>query len=162
MALIPPHFVESVVTFERTELGSGGEDAFVPVASGVLVGTHLGPGIKEEETHYQVWAVTAQHVLQDDDTLYLKLNSKTGAMHFPLGSLEVGNWATYGAFDVAIAPINARKLRDDGVDWQYRSALAQVCRSDLAHPPQWFVLREQVLHDRPRRGRSSVQLTATP
>jgi len=67
MSLIPPHYLNSVVSIEIENKNSEGEIIKKSIATGFLVGNAIN--VKQgEETRFQIFIVTNRHVFQDQRT----------------------------------------------------------------------------------------------
>lgn len=119
MALLPPQFLDSVVA-----VGTRDEDDVAWNASGFLYG-HLSERIDDDRARYLVYLVSNRHVLHGHDSLWLRFNptgnepakeyelvltAPDGLLWFPHPDEDV---------DVGVAPINAKALRDDGIQFSY-------------------------------------------
>ena len=120
MALIPPHFVDSVVAI-------GNEDATGEkhwIASGFLYGKVVAPDAAGEG-RYRVYLVTNRHVLFENDVLFLRCNpaANAPAKDYPLVLHDQGRPVWFGhpdpSVDVGVVPIKIQKLRADGMQVAY-------------------------------------------
>ena len=120
MALIPPHFVDSVVAI-------GNEDAEGEkwwIASGFLYGKYVGAG-EDGKPQHRVYLVTNRHVLAENELLYLRCNpaANAPARDYPLVLHDQGRPVWFGhpdpAVDVGVVPIKIQKLRADGMQVAY-------------------------------------------
>jgi len=126
--LIPPTFVDRVVAIGRHEpTGVPNQDRFVPEASGFLYGDFLSK--QGELSAHQLYLVTNRHVIEGHIAatarpLAVKFNVKSAAPEYdaPLQD-EHGKplWHPHPnpAIDVAIMPINADFLKEQGARFDY-------------------------------------------
>jgi S1-C subfamily serine protease len=118
LALVPPFFLDSVVTIGRP--GGNGERQWV--ASGFLYGDQVTPGVDQ----YRVYLVTNQHVLANLDIAYLRFNPSGNGpareydlqLRDPKGT-KIWFTPTDSKIDVAVIPINAKFLKDQGIQFAW-------------------------------------------
>src|SRR5688572_30582680 len=116
MALIPPFFLDCVVAIGFPKTGSGPQWA----ASGFLYAEFKSED--DQGKHYRMYLVTNRHVFDGKSLAMLRFNPEAAepAREYPLpleDAQGVKQWFTHSdpAVDVAVTPINAKKLRADGI-----------------------------------------------
>lgn len=131
MALIPPHFLNAVVSIGIEKKNDSGEVYFSSIATGFLVGKAL-PQLEraDEGKRYKLFLVTNKHVFQNKKGQFLKsvlfrLNTTEGKSHqFQVNLLnpdETPIWRmhTNEKVDLAILPINANSLTEAKIDFYF-------------------------------------------
>ena len=126
--LIPPTFVDRVVAIGRHEpTGVPNQERFIPEASGFLYGDLLS--MEGNQGVYHIYLVTNRHVIEahiaaTTGPLAVKFNVKAAAREYDvLLQDEHGKqiWHPHPnpAVDVAVIPINARFLREQGARFDH-------------------------------------------
>jgi hypothetical protein len=116
MALIPPHFVDSVVAIGNED--AEGEKRWS--ASGFLYGTVVVGADESGGARHRVYLVTNRHVLGGNEVLYLRCNpaANAPARDYPLVLRSQRRPVWFGhpdpSVDVGVVPIKIQKLRADG------------------------------------------------
>jgi len=121
MALIPPHFIDTVVA-----LGIGDPKKEVAwVATGFFYGRHVGKDPTGQDM-WRVYLVSNRHVLEGHDKLWIRCNPKAGeaAQIFRIRLVDAdGNFMWYSSdaegADVAVASINAPVLMEKGMKFDF-------------------------------------------
>ena len=131
MALIPPHFVDSVVAIGHEV--TAGEKRWI--ASGFLYGKRVGSDDDGKPQH-RVYLVTNRHVLADNEVLFLRCNpaANAPARDYPLVLRDRGRPMWFGhpdpAVDVGVVPIRIQKLRADGLQVAYSAEERDAATTD--------------------------------
>lgn len=126
MALIPPFYLDTVVA-----LGELSQDGTLsPFATGFLYGCRSGMPDENGENRYSILLVTNRHVVKPAsgvrDTIYARFNRPMGTVPktypIPLHNDDGSDrWTVHpkSDADVAVVQLNASRLREDGIHYQF-------------------------------------------
>ena len=121
MALIPPHFLDCVVTIGVND--DKGERQWV--ASGFLYG-HFLREVDDQTARYRVYLVTNRHVLEGRKIVYVRFNPKEAkpAREYSLDFERIGTHVEYRThpdadIDLAILRINPNVLAEQGIQFSF-------------------------------------------
>lgn len=132
MALLPPFFCDCVVAIGVPTVE--GEPRWA--ASGFLYGDFLR-AMEGDQKEYHVRLVSNRHVFEGKRNVFLRFNPQGGqpAKRYSLDLMdESGTLKWYPhpdqAIDIGIAPINARRLKEDGIQFSYFQSDQHVANLD--------------------------------
>lgn len=128
MALIPPRYLNSVVSIEVERTNDQGEAKITSVATGFLVGKAIGKK-DDKGTHFRAFLVTNRHVFYNKrtgvylDNVFLRFNTLDNKSHYfkvnllkddktPLWSMH-----TDEKVDLAVLPLNGKAITDAKIDY---------------------------------------------
>lgn len=119
MALIPPDFLDCVVTIGIDDHRAGRQW----IASGFLYG-HFLFQIDEQTARYRVYLVTNRHVLEGQEVVYLRFNPREAmpAREYTMDFTKTENPAVCHPhpdpeIDLAVVPINPQVLEEDSIQF---------------------------------------------
>jgi len=130
MSLIPPHYLNSVVSIEVENKDDKGALQKVSIATGFLIGKPTG-GSNEKGPLYTIFIVTNRHVYQNVKTkillpeVFFRFNTLDNKSHYFKASLlkEDGNplWLMHEdeKVDLAVLPINATAINDAKINYYF-------------------------------------------
>jgi S1-C subfamily serine protease len=133
MALIPPSYLNSVVSIGVEKKNEKDEPVFRSLATGFLVGKPIGAKNDKGEQSFRLFVVTNRHVFYNDKTklfekevLFRFNTTDNKSHHFKVSLLdEKGSpiWSKHSneKVDLAVLPINARAISDAKVDFYFFS-----------------------------------------
>lgn len=131
MALIPPFFLDCVVAF-----GKKNPDGTVNwFGSGFLFGKFVEQ-IGDNEKKYETYCVTNKHVLQNQDQIVLRFNSKDNTLSKDYDiSLINGNEAIWIGhqnpnIDVAVFAVNTQILDEENMQYAFFTSDSNVFKKD--------------------------------
>src|SRR5689334_20752312 len=86
MLLIPPYLFDAVVALEQEDapVEVGDASSFRAVGSGVIVGRLVTPAEDPEDEEYLLYLVTNAHVVENQQSLWAKINCSGKAERFEL------------------------------------------------------------------------------
>ncbi len=121
MAIIPKRFFDSVVAIGLSS--QGGQTVYT--ATGFLYGQKID-STNNETPKYRIFLVTNRHVFDDMKSAVLRFNSigQEPAKEYTLslrGRFGRSLWCPHSdpSVDIAVASLNVRKLRDEGIRYSY-------------------------------------------
>ena len=129
MSLIPPHFLNTIVSIEVEGTNQQGTSEMKPIATGFLLGRFLDKDTAGQ-SRYRIFLVTNRHVFEDNagnrkKEIQLRFNI-TGkqAKHYKVDLLDAANKPTWQrhknvAVDIAIIPIVGPALQSEGIDYNF-------------------------------------------
>lgn len=132
MALIPPHYLNSVVSIGVEGKNEKGEAEFTSIATGFLVGKETGQS-NEKGALYRIFLVTNRHVFYDKRTkqflkeVLFRFNTTDNKSHlFKVSLLKPDNtplWSMHSndKVDLAVLPLNAGAINDAKIDYHFFS-----------------------------------------
>lgn len=132
MALIPPHYLNSVVSIEVERKNDKDEIQKVSIATGFLVGKLTGKS-NEKGPLYNLFLVTNRHVFQNEKTnqllkeAFFRFNTTDNKGHyFKVNLLRTDNthiWSMHSdeKVDLAVLPINAKAINDAKINYHFFS-----------------------------------------
>lgn len=132
MALIPPHYLKSVLSIGMEQKNEKGETQFVSIATGFLVGKETGQS-SEQGPLYKLFLVTNRHVFYDKrakrylEKVLFRFNTEDNKSHyFNVDLLKTDGtplWAMHSNdnVDLAVLPISAKAIKDAKVDYHFFS-----------------------------------------
>jgi hypothetical protein len=118
MALLPPFFIDSLVAFETFDASTGKYSA---CASGVLVGFDRQE-VEGDLPKYKIALVTARHVFENQQRLWVKFNRGDEIKRYHVDLVDRDGrptWRSHAHFDVAVMPINAALMRQEGAEFSF-------------------------------------------
>jgi len=123
MSLLPHGYLATTVAIESAQEGPDGV-RYKTIGTGFFVALEYGDASPAGEPNYRLFLATNRHVLVDRDELLIRVNAKQGAarrVRLALREGVGGNWAAHPdeQVDVAAVLVNARALRDAGLDLAY-------------------------------------------
>jgi len=130
MALIPPHYLNSVVSIEIDSKDSNMQSIKKSIATGFLVGNEVGQNDKQEKL-FKLFIVTNRHVFQDQKTkkclqeVYFRFNTLDDKSHyFKIDLLKADGvplWHMHEdeKVDLAILPINADVIQEANINFSF-------------------------------------------
>lgn len=130
MALIPPHYLNAVLSIEVENKQTNGEIKKRSIATGFLVGKEVGEN-NEKEKLFKLFIVTNRHVFQDQKTkqflkeVFFRFNTIDNKSHYfkttllkeddsPLWHMHIDQ-----KVDLAILPINANVIKDAKINFYF-------------------------------------------
>ena len=131
MALIPPAYLNSVISIGVNVTNDRDEQVFKSLATGFLVGKPIGEENEKGQKSYRLFVVTNRHVFYNDKTkqyvkeMLFRFNTTEGeSHHFKIGLLnseEKPIWSMHEdeRVDLAVLPINAQAITDAGIDYYF-------------------------------------------
>lgn len=130
MSLIPPHYLNSVISIETESLDSKGVSQKNSIATGFLVGNPTG-GSNEKVSLYRLFIVTNRHVYQNKKTkellreVFFRFNTLDNKSHYFKVNLlkDDGSplWLMHKdeKVDLAVLPINATAIDDAKINYYF-------------------------------------------
>jgi hypothetical protein len=119
MSLLPKWYLDTVVSIEQ----DNNSQEFTSVATGFLIGFATKQKNEKDEELYKIFLVSNKHVFAGKDVIHLRFNKGEGSRRYTLPLIENGNqtWIAHSipAIDIAVIPILANKLQEDGVEFQF-------------------------------------------
>lgn len=129
MALIPPAYLDAVLSIGVMNKDENGEGVFRSNATGFLVGEPSGENDDNGNLLYKVFVVTNKHVFYRNESkeyekkLYFRFNTKKGTgLVFPVELLDKDDkpfWEMHEdeKVDLAVLPINAQPIIDAEINF---------------------------------------------
>lgn len=136
MALIPPHYLNSVISICVANKDEKGEVKIVSIATGFLVGKPTGES-NDKGPLYKIFAVTNRHVFHNQKTgqlfkeVFFRFNTIEGKGHYFKVSLlkDDGSplWSMHAdeKVDLAVLLLNAKAINDAKIEYHF------FCDDDL-------------------------------
>ncbi len=130
MALIPPHYLNSVISIEIEGKNEKGEPQLTSIATGFLVGKETGE-TNEQGALFRLFIVTNRHVFQNPKTkillgeVFFRFNTQDNKSHyFKLNLLKPDGtplWSMHANenVDLAVLPINAKAINDAKIEYHF-------------------------------------------
>lgn len=130
MSLIPPHYLNSVVSIESESLDNKGMSQKSSIATGFLVGKPTGER-NDKGVLYRVFVVTNRHVYQNQKTkeflkeVFFRFNTLDNKSHyFKVNLLKDDDsplWLMHKdeKVDLAVLPINATAINDAKINYYF-------------------------------------------
>lgn len=130
MSLIPPSYLNSVVSIEIENIDSKGVAQKSSIATGFLVGRPTGES-NEMGVLYRLFIVTNRHVYQNPKTkeflreVFFRFNTLDNKSHYFKVSLLKADgsplWLMHKdeKFDLAVLPINAKAINDAKINYYF-------------------------------------------
>lgn len=130
MALIPPHYLNSVVSIEIEGKNDKGEPQAISIATGFLVGKATGES-NDKGPLYRLFLVTNRHVFQNKKTnnflkeVLFRFNTLDNKSHyFKVNLLKADDtplWSmhTNEKVDLAVLPINASAINSAKIEYYF-------------------------------------------
>lgn len=131
MALIPPAYLNSVLSIGVEQKNEKGEPIFKSIATGFLVGKPIGEKNDKGEQSFRLFVVTNRHVFYNDKNkqfvreVLLRFNTTDNkSHHFKVNLLNADNkpiWSMHKneKVDLAVLPINAGAISDAKIDFYF-------------------------------------------
>lgn len=131
MALIPPAYLNSVISIGVSVKNEKDESIFKSLATGFLVGKPIGEKNEKGQQSYRLFVVTNRHVFYNEKTkqyvkeVLFRLNTTEGKSHHfkveLLNSEDKPIWSMHSdeRVDLAVLPINANAISEAGVDFYF-------------------------------------------
>ena len=131
MALIPPAYLNSVVSIGVEGKNEKNEPIFKSLATGFLVGKSVGEKNQEGQQAFKLFVVTNRHVFYNKKTkqyirgVLFRLNTtENKSHHFRISLLNTENkpiWSMHKdeKVDLAILPINANAMNEAKIDYYF-------------------------------------------
>lgn len=131
MALIPPAFLNSVVSIGVETKNDKGEAVFKSLATGFLIGKAVGEKNAEGQQSFRLFLVTNRHVFYNPKTkqyvkqvLFRFNTTESKSHHFKVGLLDVKGAPTWSAHsdekvDLAVLPINPQAMNEAKIDFYF-------------------------------------------
>lgn len=131
MALIPPAYLNSVISIGIERKNEKGEPEFKSLATGFLIGKAVGEKNEKGQQPYRLFAVTNRHIFYDDRTKqYIKevlfrfntIDNKSH--HFRVSLLNIGGapiWSMHSNenVDLAVLPINPNEMNNAKIEYYF-------------------------------------------
>ncbi len=117
MALLPPKFLDAVVSIEILD---GTENKFRAVATGFLIGLPAGPKIDKGDELFRICLVSNRHVFEKKAKIFLRFNKEKEARRYDLNLIDTQGkqiWKGHPRADIGMISINAQKLNADGIEF---------------------------------------------
>jgi S1-C subfamily serine protease len=133
MALIPPAYLNSVLSIGIEKKNDKDELVFRSVATGFLVGKSIGEKNDKGEQSFRLFVVTNRHVFYNDKNkqfvkeVLLRFNTTDNkSHHFKVNLLNADDkpiWSMHKneKVDLAVLPINAGAINDAKIDFYFFS-----------------------------------------
>lgn len=130
MTLIPPHYLNSVVSIEIDSKDNKGSIRKVSIATGFLIGKQTGKS-NDKGPLYALFIVTNRHVFQNKKTkeyqkyVYLRFNTLNQKSHYFKVSLLKEDGAPLWFMheneniDLAVLPINASAINNSKINYYF-------------------------------------------
>lgn len=129
MALIPPNYLNAVVSIEISQEKKSEEDNKT-IATGFLYGKLISKDSKNNISTYQIFLITNRHVFENDKgeslekiLLRFNLTEKRGTKCYEINLVENGEtkWIKHKdeKVDLAILRLNAKAMKNEGIDFYY-------------------------------------------
>lgn len=130
MALIPPQFLNSVLSIEVEGKGAKGEPQLTSIATGFLVGKATGEA-NEIGPLFKLFVITNRHVFEDLNTntllktVYFRFNTVDGKAHYFRVDLVQPDgtpiWARHQNVnvDLAVLPISANAINEAQINYHF-------------------------------------------
>ncbi len=130
MALIPPHYLNSIVSIEVEGKNEKGEPQKTSIATGFLVGKANGQS-NDQGPLYNLFLVTNRHVFHNKKTnqflkeVFFRFNTLDNKSHYFKADLLKGDgtplWSmhTNEKVDLAVLPINAGAINDAKIEYYF-------------------------------------------
>lgn len=131
MALIPPVYLNSVISIGVEKKNEKNEPVFMSLATGFLVGKPIGEKNDKGEQSFRLFVVTNRHVFYNDKTkqfvkevLFRFNTTDNKSHHFKVSLLDEKDnpiWSKHAneKVDLAVLPINASAISDAKVDFYF-------------------------------------------
>ncbi len=131
MALIPPAYLNSVLSIGVEKKNEKDEPVFRSIATGFLVGKPIGEKNDKGEQSFRLFVVTNRHVFYNDKNkqfikeVLLRFNTTDNkSHHFKVNLLDANSkpvWSMHKneKVDLAVLPINAGAIRDAKIDFYF-------------------------------------------
>jgi len=131
MALIPPAYLNSVISIGVSIKNEKDESTFKSLATGFLVGKPVGEKNEKGQQSYRLFVVTNRHVFYNEKTkqyvkeVLFRFNTTEGKSHHfkveLLNSESKPIWSMHSdeRVDLAVLPINANAISEAGVDFYF-------------------------------------------
>lgn len=120
MSLLPKGYLDAVVSIELSK----GDNNFQAIATGFLVGFLSGEKNEHGDSLFRIFLVTNKHVFNNKKEVWLRFNKGLGSTRYKIDLVNENNgkiWSmhTDSNVDVAVIPINANKLKEDGIEFAW-------------------------------------------
>ena len=122
MALLPPHYMDAVIALGTTR--DDGE--FLGTGTGFLYGHPTGETNEQGKPLFGLFLITNRHVVEGTNELFARFNLSssidTRKYNIPLRNPDGSSrWTIHpdSKCDVAVIPINANKLKEDGINFGF-------------------------------------------
>lgn len=131
MSLIPPVYLNSVISIGREIENKNGEIVFKSLATGFLVGKPVSEKDPNGNQQFRLFVVTNRHVFYNEKTkefvkeVLLRFNTiDNKSHHFKVNLLNANNdplWSKHHNIkvDLAVLPINAGAIKEANVDYYF-------------------------------------------
>lgn len=131
MALIPPAYLNSVISIGVSTKNEKDESIFRSLATGFLVGKPIREKNEKGQQSYRLFVVTNRHVFYNEKTkqyvkeVLFRFNTTEGKSHHfkaeLLNSEDKPIWSMHSdeRVDLAVLPINANAISEAGVDFYF-------------------------------------------
>ncbi|MEK7600875.1 MAG: serine protease [Patescibacteria group bacterium] len=131
MALIPPAYLNSVVSIGVEKKNDKSEPEFKSLATGFLIGRAIGEKNEQGQQPYRLFLVTNRHVFHNNKTkeyvkeVLLRLNTtESKSHHFKVSLLNTDGKPTWSMHDnekvdLAVLPINADAMTEAKIDFYF-------------------------------------------
>jgi S1-C subfamily serine protease len=131
MALIPPAYLNSVISIGVEKRNEKNEPVFRSSATGFLVGKPIGKKNEKGQQSYRLFVVTNRHVFYNSKTkeytkeMLFRLNTtENKSHHFKINLLDAQGkpiWSMHEdeKVDLAVLPINAGAMNDAKIDYYF-------------------------------------------
>jgi len=131
MALIPPAYLNSVISIGVEKRDEKGQPVFRSTATGFLVGKPIGEKNAEGQQSFRLFVVTNRHVFYNDKTkqhlsevLFRFNTTDNKSHHFKVNLLNAEGkpiWSMHNneKVDLAVLPINAQAITDANIDFYF-------------------------------------------
>jgi S1-C subfamily serine protease len=130
MSLIPPHYLNAVLSIEIENKQANGEIKKQSIATGFLVGKEMGEN-ENKEKMFKLFIVTNRHVFQNQKNkqflkeVFFRFNTLENKSHYFKTSLLKEDssplWHMHDneKVDLAILPINANAIQEENINFYF-------------------------------------------
>lgn len=131
MALIPPAYLNSVVSIGVEKKNDKNEPEFKSLATGFLIGKAIGEKNEQGQQSYKLFLVTNRHVFYNNknkeyvkEVLFRFNTTESKSHHFKVSLLNTNGTATWSMHgnekvDLAVLPINADAMTEAKIDFYF-------------------------------------------
>ena len=131
MALIPPAYLNSVVSIGVEKKNDKNEPEFKSLATGFLIGKAIGEKNEQGQQSYKLFLVTNRHVFYNNknkeyvkEILFRFNTTESKSHHFKVSLLNADGTATWSMHgnekvDLAVLPINADAMTEVKIDFYF-------------------------------------------
>jgi S1-C subfamily serine protease len=133
MALIPPAYLNSVISIGVEQKNELGEPVFKSLATGFLIGHPVSEKNEQGQQSFKLFVITNRHVFYDEkkkeyvkEVLFRFNTTEKKSHHFKVDLLnddKTPKWSMHSnpKVDLAVLPINANAIQEAKVDFYFFS-----------------------------------------